>query len=263
VLRSRVAIPVVALYNAWQAAGLPQIHRALIARVDFDDDGLAEGDLSGLNALARDSWAALEHTGLARGRDLHPDLVNSLRLIAEAGREYYAFFSHEDGPTCSALTVASHDDALRIVLTPDNVFVLEPIRAEDAPQSLIAALPPTPPGKGTPISLPADALNEKPQRYEDTGSFMQQSRPDATPHDNQVAQLRKIMSEPRTGGGQLYAAWRDSYGRKQRCQNPLTYFDTVSGRYITQKVPGRDGAWLSVQPGDFGTLTRLTSALPS
>ncbi|GLZ32139.1 hypothetical protein Lesp02_43270 [Lentzea sp. NBRC 105346] len=258
-LRSRVAIPVVALYSAWQAAGLDeQLHRALIANVDFDEDQLAEGDLSGLSRMARDSWAALEQLGLARGFQVHPDLGNSLRLIVEAGTEYYAFFSHEDGPTCSALTVRKGDDALRVVRTPDNMFVLEPIRAEETPQSLIAALPPTPPGKGGPISLPADALNEKRQRYEDTGSFMQQSRPESTPHDHQVQQLRKIMSEPRTGGGQLYAAWRDSYGRKQRCRHPLTYFDTVSGRYVTQK----DGDWLKILSGDFGTLARMTAELP-
>ncbi|WP_186762866.1 ESX secretion-associated protein EspG [Lentzea tibetensis] len=258
-LRSRVAVPVVALYTAWQAAGLPQLHRALIAQIDFDEDQLAEGDLSGLNALARNSWGALEQLGLARGGQIHPDLASTLRLIAEATTEYYAFFSHEDSQTCTALTVRNGDEAVRVVLTPDNTFVLEPIRPEDAAQALIAALPPTPPGKGGPISLPGDALEAKPQRYEDTGSFMQQSRPTSTPHDQQVQQLRKIMSEQRTGGGQLYAAWRDSRGRKQRCENPLTFFDTISGRYITQKTSG----WLNVMPGDFTTLARLTAELPA
>ena len=46
-LRSRVAIPVTALYQAWQAAGLPTLHRALIARVDFDEaDTSADETLS-------------------------------------------------------------------------------------------------------------------------------------------------------------------------------------------------------------------------
>jgi hypothetical protein len=258
VLRSRVAIPVVALYNAWQAAGLPQLHRALIAQVDFDEDQLAEGDLSGLNALARNSWGALEQLGLARGGQIHPDLAASLRLIVEASVEDWAFFSHEDSPTCSVLTARNGDDAIRVMLTPDNVFVIDPIRPEDTAQSLIAALPPTPPGKGGPISLPGDALEQKPVRYEDTGSFMQQSRPTSTPNDTLLAQLKQIMGQPRTGGGQVYSAKRDHLGRKQRCVAPLTYIDTTSGRYVAAKSEG----WLRVQPADFGTLAHMTATMP-
>ncbi|WP_167980228.1 ESX secretion-associated protein EspG [Lentzea indica] len=257
-LRSRVAIPVTALYQAWQAAGLPSLHRALLTQVDFDEDLLESGDLSELERLQRSAWAQLEQYGLARGSQVHPDLANALRLVVEAGVEYWAFFSLKDGPQQSVLVVTNGQDALRIVLTPDQQFVLEPVRPDEAPQALVGALPPAPAGKGSPITLPEDALKQKPQTYDDTGSFMQQSRPTSTPNDQLVAQLKQIMSEPRTGGGQVYSAKRDHLGRKQRCVSPLTYIDTKSGRYIAAKSEG----WLRVQPADFGTLARMTATMP-
>ncbi|MEJ2859102.1 MULTISPECIES: ESX secretion-associated protein EspG [unclassified Saccharothrix] len=267
-LRTKVAIPVVALYNAWQAEGLPTLHNALLTEVDFDEDRLAEGDLSGLADIARGGWAELERLGLARGRQVHPDLGRSLRLVAEAGTEYYAFFNEGDGDTRTALVAQSGDHAVRVILRPDKHFVLEPVRAEDAVQSLVAALPEAKPGRGGVISLPADALNDKPkppsynEEYE--RSFMQASRPTGA-HVAETQLLKNLLAEKRTGGGQLYAARRDRFGRKQRCESPLTYFDTTTGRYLSAKSRGGDGTpWITVQPADFATLQdrlrRLTDA---
>jgi hypothetical protein len=257
VLRTRVAIPVVALYNAWQAEGLATLHNALLTQVDFDEDQLAEGDVTVLADLARRGWAELERLGLARGRQVHPDLGRSLRLIADASVEYYAFFNQGDGDTRIALVVQSGDEALRVVLRPDKHFVLEPVRVEDVVQSLISALPEAKPGRGGVVSLPADALADKPNRPrpdEDGGSFMQSSRPTGA-HVGEAQQVRKLLAEERTGGGQLYAARRDRFGRKQRCAAPLTYFDTITGRYLSAKAPGGDGTpWITVQPADFTTL---------
>jgi hypothetical protein len=257
VLRTRVAVPVVALYNAWQAEGLPTLHNALLTQVDFDEDQLAEGDVTVLADLARRGWAELERLGLARGRQVHTDLGRSLRLIADASVEYYAFFNEGDGDTRTALVVQSGDEALRVVLRPDKHFVLEPVRVEDVVQSLISALPEAKPGRGGVVSLPADALADKPNRPrpdEDGGSFMQASRPTGA-HVGEAQQVRKLLAEERTGGGQLYAARRDRFGRKQRCAAPLTYFATITGRYLSAKAPGGDGTpWITVQPADFTTL---------
>lgn len=256
-LRTRVAIPVVALYNAWQAEGLPTLHNALLTQVDFDEDQLAEGDVTVLADLARRGWAELERLGLARGRQVHADLGRSLRLIADASAEYYAFFNQGDDETRTALVVQSGDDALRVVLRADKHFVLEPVRVEDVVQSLVSALPEAKPGRGGVISLPADALSDKPRQPrpdEDGGSFMQASRPTGA-HSTEVQQVRKLLAEQRTGGGQLYAARRDRFGRKQRCAAPLTYFDTITGRYLSAKTTGGDGTpWITVQPADFTTL---------
>ncbi|MBW4720747.1 ESX secretion-associated protein EspG [Saccharothrix obliqua] len=257
-LRTKVAIPVVALYTAWQAEGLPMLHNALLTNVDFDEDRLAEGDVGGLADMTRNAWADLERLGLARGGQVHADLARSLRLIAGAAVEFYAFFNVGDSDTRSALVAQSGDDALRVVLRPDKHFTVEPVRPEDAVQSLVAALPEAGPGRGGVLSLPADALADKPRhaRSDDDGerSFLQASRPTGA-HVAEAQGVRKLLAEPRTGGGQLFAARRDRYGRKHRCAAPLTFFDTVTGRYLSAKSTGGDGTpWLTVQPADFATI---------
>ncbi|MEU5690349.1 ESX secretion-associated protein EspG [Actinosynnema sp. NPDC020468] len=268
-LRTRVAIPVVALYNAWQSEGLPTLHTALLARVDYEEGRLEGGDVSGLADLARRGWADLERLGLARGRQAHPDLARSLKLVANAGAEYYGFFSDGDGDTRSALVVRSGDDALRVVLRADAHFVLEPVRAQDAAQSLVAALPEAKPGRGGVLSLPEDAVDERRPRHradDEGGSFLQPSTPTGA-YAQEAQSVRDLLGQRRTGGGQLFAARRDRFGRKQRCATPLTYFDTDTGRYLTTKEGGRDGTpWITVQPADFTTLrdrvSRLGEGLP-
>jgi hypothetical protein len=263
VLRSRVVLPVVSVYNAWQAEGLPELHRALITQIDFDTSDVAEGDLNSAVSLFQQGWAALEQFGLARGREVHPDLGRSLRLVAEAGTDYWAFFNHGDEPTRSALVSVSGDNAIRIILTADKQFIMEPVRPEDAPQALVAALPEVPPGKGQPISLPADALNQPRHQRAEGDGFLQANRYATTPQEQQVAALKKLLAEPRLGGGQLYAARRDRFGKKVRCPKPLTFFDTVGGRYLQFQVSSSSGPWHTVQAADFATMTSRLDMLPA
>jgi hypothetical protein len=244
VLRSRVVLPAVSVYTAWHYAGLPTMHRALFTEVAYDEDAVGEGDLSSLSGLGRQGWAALEHYGLARDGQVHADLTSTLRLIAESGTEYFAFFDTVDCDFTRSTLVAT-----------SGQFALEPVRVDEAAQALVAALPETRPGSGGMISVPLDALNEKPRPEADGGSFLQQARATATPQGAQVTQLRKVMAEERLGGGQLFAVSRDRFGKKQRCANPLSYMDTVGGRRLFRQAPGSDGSlWLTVHPADFGTM---------
>jgi hypothetical protein len=274
VLRSRVVLPVVALYNAWYAEGLSELHQALVARPDdVDDPAVADGDISPLLRLTEQGWDDLERSGLSRGRQIHPDLGRTLRLVARASTEYYGWFTGPDDQKArSALVATSGDDAVRVVMTPDLRFVLEPIKPEDAAQALVAVLPEVGPGRGGSISVAADALSDKPvgrhsRGADDEGgmSFMQ-STSMTDPGGQQVESLRKLLQQRRTGGGQLYVAGRDRSGRRQRCPSPLSYFDTETGRYVSLKQPGRDGTpWVTVMPADFrtlaGRLQQLTSTL--
>lgn len=260
-LHSRVVLPVTAVYVAWQAEDLPAMHRALFVDLDIDGDAIAEGNVDSALATLRGSWSTLEQHGLACGRQLHHHFGRTLRLIAEAGRDYYAFFNSGDENTRSALVAVSGDDAVRVILTPDNHFVLEPVRADEAPQALIAALPEAPPGRGRVISLPADALTPKTNAYQDTGSILQKNRPASSPQEQQVQELRRLLAEPRLGGGQLLAGYRDRYGKRIRAPKPVTFFDTPSGRYLQYQTENNGNTWMMVQPADFTTMASRLGAL--
>ncbi|MET8756304.1 ESX secretion-associated protein EspG [Lentzea sp. NPDC004782] len=260
-LHSGVVLPVTAVYVAWQAEALPELHRALLVDLDIDGDAIAEGDVDGALATLRDSWSVLEQHGLARGRQVHPGLGRTLRLIAEAGRDYYAFFNSGDENTRSALVAVSGGEAVRVITLPDKHFVIEPVRADEAPQALIAALPEAPPGRGRVISLPADALMPKAVGYQDTGSVLQKNRPASSPQEQQVQDLRRLLAEPRLGGGQLFAGHRDRTGKRVRVPKPVTFFDTPGGRYLQYEVNSGSGPWMTVQPGDFTTMASRLGAL--
>lgn len=220
-----------------------------MVELDVDGEAIAEGDLDGGLAVFRGGWAVLEQHGLTHGRRVRDDFARALRLIAEAGTEFCTFFNLGDEPTRSALVVVSGEDALRVVVTPDQRFVLEPVRADDAAQALIAALPEAPPGSGRMTSLPADALSEKSTSPDEGGgSFLRANRPVITPHQQQVQELRRLLAAPRLGGGQLYACRRDRHGNRVRSAAPVTYFDTPAGRYIHHRVQDSDGTWMTVQP---------------
>lgn len=260
-LHSRIVLPVAAVYVAWQAVGLDALHRALVVDLDIDGDAIAEGDVDGPLATLRGSWSTLQQHGLARGREVHPDLGRTLRLVAEAGRVHYAFFNTGDEDTRSALVAVSGDEAVRMIATPDQHFAIEPVRADEAAPALIGALPEAPPGRGRPITLPSNALKPKSNAYQDTGSFLQQNRPVSSPQEQQVQELRRLLAEPRLGGGQLFTDHRDRYGKRVRAPKSLTFFDTPSGRYVRHEAANNGVPWMTVQPADFTTMASRLDAL--
>ncbi|GAA2676869.1 MULTISPECIES: ESX secretion-associated protein EspG [Actinosynnema] len=261
-LHGRVVLPAAAVYVAWQAVGLGELHRALIVELDFDDAALAEGDLASGLAAFRDGWAALEAAGFARGREVRQDLARALQLVADPGRDYYAFFNAADERTRSAVVSVSGQDALRVVVRPDKHLVLEPVRPEDAVASLVSALPQARPGRGRALTLPLDAL-EPAAPAQENGSFLQRNLPSANAHEQQVRELRKLLAEPRAGGGQLFSTTRDRTGRRVRSPRPLTFFDTPTGRYLQFEVDQRGTPWMTVQPADFGAVVTRLGALPT
>lgn len=260
-LHGRVVLPAAAVYVAWQAVGLPELHRALIVELDLDGAALAEGDLASGLAAFRDGWAALGAAGFARGREVRGDLAGALRVVAEAGRDYYAFFNAGDERTRSALVSVSGRDAVRVVVRADKHLVLEPVRPEDAVTALVSALPQAPPGRGRVLTLPLDALESGRNPAAGDGSFLQRNLPSGNAHDQQARELRKLFAEPRAGGGQLFSTGRDRAGRRVRSTRPLTFFDTPSGRYLQFEVDQRGTPWMTVQPADFGVVAARLGAL--
>jgi hypothetical protein len=77
-----------------------------------------------------------------------------------------------------------------------------------------------------------------------------------------AVKMRAILAQPRTSGGQLYAARRDHLGHFQTCARPLSYFDTSSGRYLATEHDGVDGTrWRTLVPADQALLVRRLDGL--
>jgi hypothetical protein len=163
----------------------------------------------------------------------------------------------------SAVVAVSGEDAVRAALL-GNQLVLEPVRAAGAADALVGLLPQAPPGRGSAISMPEDELGSGPGSASDPGygggGVLVSANSTASAA---TTQLRRLLDQPRTGGGQLYAASRDHLGRKHRAPSPVTYFDTAAGRYVAVRRPGPDRrTWVTITPADARALAgRLTEAL--
>jgi hypothetical protein len=68
--------------------------------------------------------------------------------------------------------------------------------------------------------------------------------------------LRRLLNQPRLGGGRIYAGACDTVGRRRKTQYPLTYLDLQDGRWIIRQKPGDMGKpWLVAVPGTPAVLT--------
>jgi hypothetical protein len=61
------------------------------------------------------------------------------------------------------------------------------------------------------------------------------------PAPPEVRIVQQIMSQPTTGGGELYVAIRDRMGRRRSVRDPLRYADTENGRWLNHTSTTADG----------------------
>jgi len=74
--------------------------------------------------------------------------------------------------------------------------------------------------------------------------------------------MRWVLSQPRTGGGQLCASRWDRNGHHRVCARPLSYVDIAGGRYLAAECEAADGTrWRTLAPADQALLVRRIRAL--
>lgn len=244
-LRSRVAISELAYLLAFGVAGERDRPAALVRppRANRVIDAEFGADL---RRLTDQAWAELREYGLARGTELHPDLVDTFRFLTHAPQEFYGFFSVAgDESTRSVLGVGDRDDAMLVVLD-DGGLTFVPIQATGLTESVVGVLPQVPPARSRSYTFPAGGGQP------DEGNVYE---PEEDTRGGGFAEARQILRRPRTGGGQLLAARRDRYGDRRRCAFPLTYLDTVDGRFLlTQERSGNGETWVTLAPADNAAL---------
>jgi hypothetical protein len=251
VLYQQVTLSLDTLSTVWQRENLGDLHNVLVDTPVWRDEEANREALQG-------ATGELAQRGLLSGRDLHPDLRETLNLLARPSMEYYGWISYVDAErevNLAVLVAAVGQDAVLVVRDGQSVH-LRPSRAEGMAETLLGHLPSVPPARGRSVNLPENEVRHlvsdrmhtapgstKPLSAEAFNVFERASMAE------DARDLLTAMDQPRTGGGELYVAARVRSGERHRCENPVVYVDTHQGRWMTQLSSGAPGErWIVSAP---------------
>lgn len=252
VLYQRVTLSLDTLATVWQRENLGELHNVLV------DTPVWRDDEAGRQALGS-ATAELTQKGLLSGRDLHPDLRDTLNLLARPSIEYYGWISYTDqerGPVNIAVLVAAIGTDAVLVVREGQTVHLEPARSEGMAETLIGHLPAVPAARGRSVNLPeaemrelvADRMHAAPGASQPLPASAFDIFPRASMAED-ARELLAVMDQPRSGGGELYVAARMRSGERRRSENPVIYVDTQQGRWMTQVSTGQPGErWIVSAP---------------
>lgn len=204
-------------------------------------------------AAERQAFAELERAGLARGTNVDAALLNTMKLLLTAPIEVHGWIGLHNGATLGVVVASDGRDGVRAIMD-ERAFYLRPVRPEDVAVALVDVLPPAPPGRGHSITVPLDALQAfaggPASRGGGQDDFSEGSWMDrGNERDSESDAFARLLKEPRRGGGRVYAASRDTLGRKRKTRDPITYIDAASGRWLMQHKPNPGGQpWMVAIP---------------
>jgi hypothetical protein len=242
IISERVTLPYPGFVTAWLSLDLGDVPTALLPGGPVSPAGRT------LAEITERAWDDLIERGLAAGRTLAGELEHTLRRLATASARFYGFFHEGDGDTRSVLVAGS-----RVVASVDGGTVtLRPCWTESGARALVDLLPVVPKAPGEAVAAPpGDLARTRAPRITAT------VRPTGP-----AARMRWLLAQPRTGGGQLYAARQDRNGRRRVCDRPLSYIDIPAGRFLAAERQAGDGVtWRSLVPADSDLLIRRLDAL--
>lgn len=168
-----------------------------------------------------------------RGR-VDVEVAASLAVLTRAGAEFYGWIN-EGEKTKGVLSAAIGREAILAVRVGAQVTVTQ-IRPETLPMALVNQTPDIRPSRGEAVNvLRSDMLATVGGRQRTAAGVGMRPAPP------EVRILQQIMSQPTTGGGELYVAIRDRMGRRKPVPDPLRYADTQNGRWLNLTTTARDG----------------------
>lgn len=139
-----------------------------------------------------------------------------------------------------------------LTVQDERGFHFQPIPADGLVSAIVSLYPQASRGSEKSITVPLAEL------VGGTGAdFLQRRAPAGagrmSAEDDRKA-LARLQAQPRLRGGQIGANARTRMGTRTRSP-VLSWFDTESGRYLTQATRGQDGRdWITVAPADAATL---------
>jgi hypothetical protein len=221
-------------------------------------------------AADRQAWDLLARHGLAGPRGLHPEFRDLVRLIDRPETEFFGWITAPQVDIGVLVSVGRRNAGLVVRDQPAGVVRVHRIHPDGALDALMAQLPPVPPARGASVSVPEAEMRERPgprvrPLAEQTGftSLAAVRREQEASERPEVTALKEIVNQPRTGGGQLYAARWTSMGVRKRVERPVIYLDTATGRWLTQVRRSPSGeSWVVAAPATPQLLaSRLREAL--
>lgn len=175
------------------------------------------------------------HMGLLdnRGR-LDVEVAASLAVLCRAGAEFYGWLNEGDN-TKAVLAGAIGREAILAVRDGDWVRMTQ-IPPESLPMALVSQTPDVPPSRGEAVTvLRSDMLATVGGRQRTAAGVGMRPAPP------EVRIAKQVVSQPVTGGGELYVAVRDRMGRRRPVTEPLRYADTQGGRWLNYMTSSADG----------------------
>jgi hypothetical protein len=245
--------PVSVSKEAWEAVrqryGVEEQHHMLAVPLPVTT-------LDDYPAWERRAFDELARIGMATGLSVHPDLVATMGLLARPPLELYGRIGYHNRVSVGAVAASDGRSAVLAVLD-DRALHLRPIAPDKLAEAAVGLLPPAPPGRGQSISITLEAANRLGKKAPSTSddepqSWLQSSNDQGDPQERA---LQRLLAEPRLGGGRLYAGVRDGMGRHRKTEQPMTYMDFESGRWLFQQKRGSGGElWLIVRPATLESL---------
>jgi hypothetical protein len=231
------------LWESFGAGELPYPLRVRSHGATVDDRARLRGQV----------FAGLAQRGVADGRGRpEPHVEEFFEALAAPETSLDSLHLGDPGaPPLLAVASALGGNGL-LTVQDQRGFHFQPIPADGLVSAIVSLFPVGSRGSEKSITVPLTEL------VGGTGADFLQRRPPAgagraRAEDDRKA-LARLHAQPRLRGGQLGANARNRMGGKTRSP-VLSWFDTESGRYLTQATRGHDGReWITVAPADAATL---------
>lgn len=212
--------------------------------------------------LRQQTLTELVRRGVADGRGRpEPHVESFFEVLAGAEISLDAVHLPNPGaPPLLAVAAALGGQGVLVVQDQRGTH-FNPAPADGLASAIISLLPAAPRGTEKSITVPLQQL------VGGTGAdFLQRRVPDANGRvsaDEDRKTLARLQAQPRLRGGQIGANARGRLSGKVR-QPVLSWFDTESGRYLTQASQGGDGRdWITIAPADAASLRQRLNEMLS
>ncbi|MFC4003939.1 ESX secretion-associated protein EspG [Prauserella oleivorans] len=239
VLRGPVDVPRPVLLHTWGVERLGDPHPVLGSFGYYvPQDAVAE--------LTRQCLRLLAELGLATGDSLTREFRDTLRTLAQPGRELYCWSSFADPEQDRACLVAERDGEAVELQVQGDVVSIGPADSRRLVEAFVASLPDVPAARVRPLTVDRAEFEQRGE----TGLDDPLAQPGA------ADELAKQLQAPRDAVHQLYGAVT-SDGRRRRSR-PMSAIDVSGAGRVLVLVDGHDR--LHRLPGTPGVLAETLVA---